>query len=185
MKTMWTSSNRRIAVATAAVVALATAGPSEMLALGLASEPAASGASSASAARTAVALTRDRGVPTLLIVTSSRVPSSSEFARHFLQGDWARQHRGLVRILELSAEDDPELVSAIGVARFPTAVVYLLGASGLVRHETAEGCSSVSALGDWLGDLSASASASVPDEGPRVDPQVMRASTGGKSLPSP
>ncbi|QDV34733.1 hypothetical protein ElP_26270 [Tautonia plasticadhaerens] len=183
MKMMVTCSNRRIAVAMAIASAMAWSGLTPAGAL--ASETTAPAASST--ARSAVAMTRDRGVPAVLLITSRRLPASSEFARQFLQGEWARQHRGLVQVLELVAEDDPELVSAMGVATFPTAVVYRLGDSGLVRHLTDEDCASVAALAGWLGELSPPppASASASAGRPMADPALVQASHADKSLPSP
>jgi hypothetical protein len=183
MKMMRTCSIRGLAVALAVVSAM-TWRVGEV-------SGAQESAPASSPARSALAMTRDRGVPTVLIVTSRGLPSSTAFSRGFLESEWARTHRGLVRVIEVVAEEDPHLVSALGVGEFPTAVVYRLGESGLlVRGQTSEHCSSVSGLAGWLGPLGSGLG---PGQGPepisavgaKADPEVLRASHGGKSLPSP
>jgi hypothetical protein len=101
----------------------------------------------------AIEMTRQRGVPTVLIVASRRVPASVAFAEAFASGEWARRQRGLAQVLPVVLEDDPQLVASLNVSHFPSALAYCPGAKGLARYETSQECGGDEALGAWLDRL--------------------------------
>ena len=177
---MQTSSLRGLAAVVA--VAAAMAGPGVAVAgpPGEVSPPPAS----RSRVLSAIELTRQRGVPTVLILTSRRLPSSTTFGRDFLASEWTRRRRGLVQVVEASIEDDPLFISGLKVTQYPTAVVFCRSDAGLSRYETSRDCDSVASLSTWLGRLvdAPSAGASV---GTRTDRAVVQATHRGDTSPSP
>ncbi len=94
----------------------------------------------------ALQITRTHGAATVAILTCSEQPSSERLWKEFYAGAWARANRGLIQVVNVSKEAEPELVRALGVSRFPTVVVYGRGPRGVGQLGTIADCDTVDAL---------------------------------------
>jgi hypothetical protein len=108
---------------------------------------------SSSALNAAFQITRTHGAATVAVVTSSQEPSSVRFWKELYEGAWARNNRGLVQVVNVSKEADPELVRAMGVSRFPTLIVYSRGARGVGHLATIADCERADAAVERLQSL--------------------------------
>jgi hypothetical protein len=101
---------------------------------------------SSSALGAALQITRTRGAATIAILTSSAQPSSVGFWKEFYDGAWARTNRGIVQVVNVSKDAEPDVVRAMGVSHFPTVIVYGRGPHGVSQLGTIADCDTPAAL---------------------------------------
>jgi hypothetical protein len=106
-----------------------------------------------SALASALATTQSRGVATVAVITSADQPSSVRFWNEFYDGAWARSNRGLVQLVNVSKEAEPELVREMGVNRFPSVIAYGRGPQGVRQLATITDCGNEEALSARLSAL--------------------------------
>ncbi len=123
------------------------------------------------------------GPPVVLLVTSTASPESQQL-RWALEGYLAsRPSPPVARFAEVPAEAQPALVQRLGVARYPTLLVYRKAAAGLELIAHREGPADARSVVAWLDGLGMLAAPA-----PAADGQLARADFhhGGQgALPSP
>jgi hypothetical protein len=134
---------------------------------------------SPSALGAALAKTRTDGVATIAVYTASNQPESVRIWNSFNQGTWARTNRGLVQLVNVSTETEPDLVRMLGTTRFPTVVVYVRKAKGVSHLATIADFGTVEALMNRLRDLDLGL-----DTGTKRDLAVKQTGLGGDIYPS-
>ena len=135
--------------------------------------------SSPTALGVALAKTRTDGVATIAVYTDSNQPESVRIWNSFNQGAWARTNRGLVQLVNVSTETEPDLVRMLGTTRFPTVVVYVRKAKGVSHLATIADFGTAEALANRLRDLDLGL-----DTGTKSDPAVKQTGLGGDIYPS-
>ena len=140
----------------------------------LRAEDKAASVPSSSPLAAAIQITRTQGAATVAILTSSEQPSSERLWKEFYAGAWARANRGLVQVVNVSKDAEPELVRALGVSRFPTVVVYGRGPRGVGQLGTIADCDTVDALVGRLRSLDLGL-----NQPARTDRAVSQAAFGG------
>ena len=99
----------------------------------------------------AVLRTIQQGTPTVLVVTSAKVPGSHEAARTLLLSSAVRQLGSQVTLAELSAESEPQQVQRMRLTSLPCLVVYGKGKTGgLESVLTHRGLLSPDEFTQWL-----------------------------------
>ena len=134
---------------------------------------------SPSALGAALAKTRTDGVATIAVYTASNQPESVRIWNSFNQGTWARTNRGLVQLVNVSTETEPDLVRMLGTTRFPTVVVYVRKAEGVSHLATIADFGTAEALVNRLRDLDLGL-----DTGTKRDLAVKQTGLGGDIYPS-
>ena len=134
---------------------------------------------SPSALGAALAKTRTDGVATIAVYTASNQPESVRIWNSFNQGTWARTNRGLVQLVNVSTETEPDLVRMLGTTRFPTVVVYVRKAKGVSHLATIADFGTAEALVNRLRDLDLGL-----NTGTKRDLAVKQTGLGGDIYPS-
>src|SRR4051794_9893162 len=80
-----------------------------------------------------LAVTEARGAATVAVFTSADEPGSARLWQEFSGADWVRGRRGLVQVVNVTKEGDPDAVRGAGVVKFPTVVVFGRGPNGVTR----------------------------------------------------
>ena len=131
-----------------------------------------------SALAIALETTRVKGVPTVAIYTSAEAPGSTRLAEEFATGPFARSNRGLVQVVTIANEAEPDAARAVGVAAFPSAAIYTRGPRGVALVGTIQGCASAA---DLTAKLRAYDLGTTPGA---ADPAVSPAHFGSVAQPS-
>ena len=97
--------------------------------------------------RAALEIARTRGVPMVVIVTARDVSVSLRLWDEFQDGPWARTHRGLVLVVQVCRESEPQLVRTWNITRFPTAIVFSPDANGMTALGSTSDCAGGAAAG--------------------------------------
>jgi len=126
-----------------------------------------------------LAKTRTDGVATIAVYTASNQPESVRIWNSFNQGAWARTNRGLVQLVNVSTETEPDLVRTAGVTRFPSVVVYVRKAKGVSHLTTIADFGTAEALVNRLRNLDLGL-----DRGTKRDLAVKQTGLGGDISPS-
>ncbi len=145
---------------------------------GAESAPVLTAIATPGALASALETTRAKGVATIAIYTSAADPSSTRMAADFSSGPFARSNRGLVQIVTIANETEPENVRAMGITTFPTVAIYARGAQGVALLGTIMGSTSAE---DLAGKLRAFDLGTTPGSG---DPAVSPAHFGMTPQPS-
>lgn len=132
----------------------------------------------------AIRQTQEKGVPTVLIVTSRVVPLSTNVARDILAHPCVARIRQEINVVEICAEDEPVQVKRMGATHFPTFVLLRASPGGrLEAVANHRGSLSGEALCGWLMGTGALEVVARRDR-THEDPNVLR--TGGQDgQPSP
>jgi hypothetical protein len=170
--------NRGGAIAAVAIAAAASLATPDGVSSGLAQDQPDARPTS-QGLRDALMITRTRGVATLAVFTTRDQPASLRLWSELRDGDWARTHRGLVQLVEVSKDQDPALVQSLGVARFPTVIAYGCDAKGPRVIATMSDCSDIGALTERIRALDLGL-----DPAGRVDAAVVTTSFHPDALPS-
>ncbi len=132
----------------------------------------------------AIRETQEKGVPTVLIVTSRAVPQSTNMARDILAHPCVARIRQEINVAEICAEDEPVQVKRMGATHFPTFVLFRASPGGrLEAVANRRGSLSGEAFCGWLMGTGALEVVAGRDR-THEDPNVLR--TGGQDgQPSP